>query len=104
MVITGSSGGGRKIFMSLLVSGGALKIRSGGFPIVFGTLTTAFMLMAFVWSFISVQISHVASARPAAAEKGMVVTAQHLATEVGVDVLRRGGSAIDAAVAVGYAL
>ena len=34
----------------------------------------------------------------------MVVTAQHLATEIGVDVLRRGGNAIDAAVAVGYAL
>jgi gamma-glutamyltranspeptidase / glutathione hydrolase len=42
--------------------------------------------------------------RPVAAEKGMVVTAQHLATEVGVDVLKAGGSAIDAAVAVGYAL
>ena len=39
-----------------------------------------------------------------AAEKGMVVTAQHLATEVGVDILKRGGNAIDAAVAVGYAL
>ena len=34
----------------------------------------------------------------------MVVTAQHLATEVGVDMLKRGGNAIDAAVAVGYAL
>ena len=39
-----------------------------------------------------------------AAEKGMVVTAQHLATRIGVDVLKRGGNAIDAAVAVGYAL
>ncbi len=39
-----------------------------------------------------------------AAERGMVVTAQHLATEVGVDVLKHGGNAIDAAVAVGYAL
>ena len=34
----------------------------------------------------------------------MVVTAQHLATRVGVDVLKRGGTAIDAAIAVGYAL
>ena len=34
----------------------------------------------------------------------MVVTAQHLATQVGVEVLKRGGNAIDAAVAVGYAL
>src|SRR6187399_31038 len=45
-----------------------------------------------------------ASMAPVAAENGMVVTAQHLATEVGVDVLRKGGNAIDAAVAVGYAL
>ncbi|WP_425387328.1 gamma-glutamyltransferase [Curvibacter lanceolatus] len=34
----------------------------------------------------------------------MVVAAQHLATKVGVDVLKRGGNAVDAAVAVGYAL
>ena len=34
----------------------------------------------------------------------MVVTAQHLATRVGVDILKRGGNAVDAAVAVGYAL
>ncbi len=34
----------------------------------------------------------------------MVVTAQHLATEAGVAVLRQGGNAVDAAVAVGYAL
>ncbi len=45
-----------------------------------------------------------ASVAPVAAENGMVVTAQHLATKVGVDILRRGGNAIDAAVAVGYAL
>ncbi len=45
-----------------------------------------------------------ASVAPAAAEHGMVATAQHLATEVGVDVLKKGGNAIDAAVAVGYAL
>ncbi len=45
-----------------------------------------------------------ASVAPVAAEHGMVVTAQHLATRVGVDVLKNGGNAIDAAVAVGYAL
>ncbi|WP_287313808.1 gamma-glutamyltransferase, partial [Mesorhizobium sp.] len=34
----------------------------------------------------------------------MVVTAQHLASRVGVEVLKKGGNAVDAAVAVGYAL
>ena len=45
-----------------------------------------------------------AAPAPVAAEHGMVVTAQHLATHVGVDVLKAGGNAVDAAVAVGYAL
>ena len=35
---------------------------------------------------------------------GMVVTQNGLATEVGVEILERGGNAIDAAVAVGFAL
>ena len=45
-----------------------------------------------------------ASPAPVSAANGMVVSAQHHATEVGVAVLREGGNAVDAAVAVGYAL
>ncbi|WP_027168415.1 gamma-glutamyltransferase [Mesorhizobium sp. WSM3224] len=45
-----------------------------------------------------------ASPTPAKGEHGMVATAQHLATGVGVEVLKKGGNAVDAAVAVGYAL
>src|SRR4051794_16002051 len=45
-----------------------------------------------------------ASPPPAGAANGMVVTAHSLATRIGVDVLRDGGNAVDAAVAVGYAL
>jgi gamma-glutamyltranspeptidase/glutathione hydrolase len=45
-----------------------------------------------------------ASPAPVSADNGMVVTAQAQATRVGVDILKQGGNAIDAAVAVGYAL
>ena len=38
------------------------------------------------------------------AEHGMVVTSQHMASAVGAGILTAGGNAIDAAVAVGYAL
>src|SRR5450755_1788144 len=37
-------------------------------------------------------------------DQGMVVSSQHLASEVGAAILRQGGNAVDAAVAVGYAL
>jgi len=44
------------------------------------------------------------SLRAAFAESGMVVAQEKLATQIGADILRRGGNAVDAAVAVGFAL
>ena len=41
---------------------------------------------------------------PVTAKQGMVVSEQRLASLVGIDILRAGGNAIDAAIAVGYAL
>lgn len=41
---------------------------------------------------------------PVVAENGMVSTQNTLATEVGIDILKQGGNAIDAAVAVGFTL
>lgn len=38
-----------------------------------------------------------------AAPRAMVVTAQHLATDAGLEILKADGNAVDAAVAVGYA-
>ena len=69
---------------------------------------SAFRLRSSLWMagiVLAAQLpAHAASIAPVPAEHGMVVTAQHLATQVGVDVLKRGGNAVDAAVAVGYAL
>ncbi|WP_254073046.1 gamma-glutamyltransferase [Acidisphaera sp. S103] len=44
-----------------------------------------------------------ASLPPVESTTGLVVSAQHLAAQAGADILRQGGNAIDAAVAVGYA-
>jgi len=46
-----------------------------------------------------------AASRPAVeGEHAMIVSEEHYATEAGLQVLREGGNAVDAAVAVGYAL
>lgn len=41
---------------------------------------------------------------PVEAANGMAVSAQHYASDVGAEILKQGGNAIDAAVAIGYAL
>ncbi len=41
---------------------------------------------------------------PVTAKQGMVASVDATATQVGVDILRKGGNAVDAAVAVGFAL
>jgi gamma-glutamyltranspeptidase / glutathione hydrolase len=48
--------------------------------------------------------SGVAAAQVARAPHGMVASQERRATEIGLDVLSRGGNAVDAAVAVGFAL
>lgn len=60
------------------------------------------LLAAVLWAGVPLA-ARAASAPAVEARNGMVVTSQYLATQVGVDILKMGGNAIDAAVAVGYA-
>ncbi|MFM0646190.1 gamma-glutamyltransferase [Paraburkholderia bryophila] len=52
----------------------------------------------------AVHLHAMAASEPAVeAKNGMVVSSQNLASEIGIAMLKKGGNAVDAAVAVGYA-
>src|SRR6202789_724792 len=62
------------------------------------------LILAAVGISSAISLAHAAAPAPLESAGGMVVTAQHLASDVGADILRQGGNAVDAAGAVGYAL
>jgi gamma-glutamyltranspeptidase/glutathione hydrolase len=69
------------------------------------TLRFSFPLMVFgLLQSTSMQSTFAASREPVRAKHGMVASTHRLASEVGVNVLKRGGNAVDASVATALAL
>ncbi|MEZ5274811.1 MAG: gamma-glutamyltransferase [Opitutaceae bacterium] len=60
--------------------------------------------IVFVSIWVLLAASGGAQRLPVEGRRGMVVAADALASQVGVDILRQGGNAVDAAVGVGFAL
>ncbi len=65
-----------------------------------------FLVIVLISNFIVVErsLGFFASRKPVKAFNGMVVSSDSIATAVGVEILKKGGNAVDAAVAVGFAL
>src|SRR5258705_2407042 len=70
-------------------------------------LVATTLALAFISTALAAQTAPQAAPtteEPARTNHAMVVTIQHDATDAGVTILKQGGNAVDAAVAVGFAL
>ncbi len=65
-------------------------------------IMTSFTILIAILNFSCTQ--HTPTPQPVSSRNGMIVTTSSYATQAGVDILKKGGNAVDAAVAVGFAL
>ncbi len=65
-----------------------------------------FLILVLISNFVLIEhsLGFFASRKPVKAFNGMVVSSDSIATAVGVEILKKGGNAVDAAVAVGFVL
>ena len=97
------------IFGGLITAenGGELYLSSGSlfvYIIAMTRIPAGRFYYLFALSLFSVSVLFPASRAPVRGSEAMVVSVSPIATDVGVEILRVGGNAVDAAVAVGFAL